>query len=152
MYADDNNLGKTEWLSGLLRQGLTPNLSILRECQSRSELNSAEKELVREFKARGEAELNISPGGNARSADRVLNANHEEWIQFADKIDTARDLLLSIANDAGRMASVQHMDAVRKLVRKLDQEVNRIDKRIRNKFPEWEDVSEALRSTQNPIV
>lgn len=152
MYAEDNNLKKTEWLSGLLRQGLKPNLEILRTCQSQAELNIAEKELIREYKVRGEAELNVSLGGNSRSADSVLNAHHEEWFQFADKVSTARGLLICIANDAGRMVSVQHLDAVRKLIRKLDQEVNRIDKRIRDKFPEWEDVSEALRSTQTPGV
>jgi hypothetical protein len=115
-------------------------------------MNAAEKELIREHKARGEAELNVSSGGASRSAERVLNTNHEEWFQFADKYSMARELLLSIANDSGRMAAVQHLDAFRKLVRKLDQEVNRINKRVRDKFPEWEDVSEALRSTQNPGV
>jgi hypothetical protein len=152
MYANDNNLKKMEWLSGLLRQGLKPNLKILRICQSQIEMNTAEKELIREFKAQGEAELNVSPGGSSRSADRVLNTHFEEWFQFADNISTTRDLLINIANDAGRMASVRHLDGVRKLIRRLDQEVNRIDKRIRARFPEWEDVSEALRSTQDPGV
>jgi hypothetical protein len=152
MYADDNNLRKTEWLSRLLRKGLEPTLEVLRTCQTQSEMNAAEEELIREHKARGEAELDISRGGASRAADRVLNTNHEEWFQFAEKYRAARELLLTVANDSGRMASVEHLDAFRKLIRKLDQEVNRIDNRVRKKFPEWEDVSEALRSTQSPGV
>jgi len=152
MYADDNNLRKAEWLSCLLRKGLEPTLTVLRRCQTESEMSAAERELIRQHKALGEAELNISNGGASRSSDRVLNTNHEEWFQFADTYGAARELLLIVAKDAGRMASVQHLDAFRKLIRKLDQEVNRIDTRLRAKFPEWEDVSEALKSTQNPGV
>lgn len=152
MYADDNNLRKAEWLSRLLRKGLEPTLTVLRRCQTESEMSAAERKLIRQHKALGEAELNISSGGASRSSDRVLNTNHEEWFQFADTYGAARELLLIVAKDAGRMASVQHLDAFRKLIRKLDQEVNRIDTRLRAKFPEWEDVSEALKSTQNPGV
>lgn len=152
MYADDNNLRKAEWLSRLLRKGLEPTLTVLRRCQTESEMSAAERELIRQHKALGEAELNISSGGASRSSDRVLNTNHEEWFQFADTYGAARELLLIVAKDAGRMASVQHLDAFRKLIRKLDQEVNRINTRLRAKFPEWEDVSEALKSTQNPGV
>jgi hypothetical protein len=147
-----SNLQKSEWLGRLRRQNLEPELIELEECDSFFELDAAEKKWIREYKVRGEAELNIASGGISRSASRSMNVNREEWFQLARKVRDVRELLLDVANDAGRMASAKHMDAVRNVVSKLDREVVRLEKHVMAEFPEWDEVSRALLSTRNPAV
>jgi len=54
-------------LAQLQRQGLEPERRILEQC-AEIELDAAEKKWIRHYKVRGEAELNISVGGETRSA------------------------------------------------------------------------------------
>jgi len=123
-----------------------PKLVVLEVVESESKLDEAERKWIHKYKARGEAELNISSGGRNPAISSVLNTPREEWFQFARKVRIARSLLSELASSAGHMVSVKHCDAILKLERKLYMEIERIERRVLKEFPDWRDVSKALRS------
>ena len=146
LFSSGLNLKKQEWIEELRREGKKPKLVVLEKVESALKLNEAERRWIHNYKARGEAEINISSGGSNPAISPVLNAPREEWFQFAWKVRSARSLLLDLASSAGRMASAKHCDAILKLERKLYKEIEKIEQRVLKEFPDWRDVSEALRS------
>jgi hypothetical protein len=138
------NLKKSEWVAGLFRQGLKPKSEVLEECASTTELDLAEKKWIRHFKARGEAELNMSGGGSTRASTVGSNVQREEWFQFALKLRETRSLLSQVAGDSLKVASVKHFDVIAKLGRNLDREAQKMAQEIQGRFPEWKEIFDAL--------
>ena len=147
--SSDLNMRKHEWIEGLRREGKKPKLVILEAIESPFKLDEAERRWIHKYKARGEAELNVSSGGSNPATSSVLNAPREEWFQFARRVRFARALLAELASSAGRMASAKHCDAILKLEHKLNKEIEKIERRVLKEFPDWQDVSKALRSTNS---
>ncbi len=146
LFSSGLNLKKQEWIEELRREDKKPKLVVLEKVKSALKLDEAERKWIHKYKARGEAEINISSGGSNPAISSVLNAPREEWFQFAWKIRSARLLLSELASSAGRMASAKHCDAILKLERKLYKEIERIEQRVLKEFPNWHDVSKALLS------
>lgn len=141
----DPNFGKIEWVGELRHEGRKPKLVVLEEVKTEEALDGAERRWIHHFKALGQAELNISSGGGNPAISSVANAPREEWFQFAHQVREARRLLSEVGNAAGKMASAKHCDAFLKIERKFDREIDKIERRVLSEFPEWTDVSKALR-------
>jgi hypothetical protein len=113
------NVGKRKWVKELCEAGLKPSLTILEQCEC-GDLNAIEKHFIGHYKANGEAELNLACGGGGSKVDRTLNAHPDEWHQLENEIMAARNLLLSIAHAARRLAGQRHYDAVGRAIGALD--------------------------------
>lgn len=113
-----SNLHFRRWAGELRRLGLEPRLTVLHECDW-PELDRIERETIRQFRAKGEADLNISTGGRSRTASKCLNTNPDDWLQLANQINLASDLIYEIANAAGRMAGVRYGDRTARIGRSL---------------------------------
>mgnify|MGYP001593468424 CR=1 FL=1 len=140
----DYNLKLKECIAELRRNDQQAKVLVLENRQNASELDEAEREWIRHFRARGEAEFNISTGGSSAAVSKIMNTTREEWFQFARKVRTARALLSEISEDMARLAPVIHCDVVMKLMLKFDKEIEGIERRVRSEFPDWDDLSEAL--------
>lgn len=145
----DPNFGKIEWVGELRHEGRRPKLRVLEKLETEGALDDAERKWIRHFKALGQAELNISSGGGNPAISSVTNAPREEWFQFARKVREVRQLLSEVGSAAGRMASAKHCDALLKIERKFEHEIDKIEQRVLSEFPEWTDLSKALRRGKN---
>ena len=121
------------WMAKLSRLGLEPKVLTLEQC-SDADLNAAEKKWVRYFKGRGEAELNVSVGGETRISSKLLNTHPDDWCQFALKVRDAYRLLLEIQEQALQLTSVKNYDSMRGLTLKWRLVIQKIEQQLREKF------------------
>ena len=132
-------------MAQLERQRLEPERRTLEQC-TETELDAAEQKWIRYYKVRGEAELNISVGGETRSASKLLNIHPDDWLQFASQVRDAYGLLLDVQEASLQLSSVKNYDAMRKLILKWRRIIEQMEQQVRDKFPEWKHVSAALRA------
>jgi hypothetical protein len=139
----DGNLDKRRWIDELKALGKKPTLRILSECRQ-PEMDQAEIDLLRDYKAKGQAELNMANGGPSRSASKIDNAHLEEWFQFGRKVKAARELLVEIAREGCQLAGKRGHDPFSDLALRLDKAKWKLETLLLSKFPEWEGLSHVL--------
>jgi hypothetical protein len=131
------NIIKRRWLDQLRRAGLEPRLVVLRECDDPLSLNDAEKSLIREYKVRGEAGLNITVGGAGCVIHRPFNAKQQEWVELGNKVKRCRTLLFEIASDVQRMCGTKYSRSANDVIKRLDGFKCVLDSVLARTFPEW---------------
>lgn len=104
---DNTSLTKLSWVMELKGLGLKPVLTVLCECENFRELDEAERRFIRDFRAVGECELNITAGGAGDGVterrERAFSANKEEWFQFGRTLKAMTMTISEIKAEARRL-------------------------------------------------
>lgn len=136
----DGNRAKSQWIDGLRRAGLAPRLVILREALG-PDSDDAERELIAEYRGRGEAELNRADGGlAARSTSRGKLAHLDDWFQLGIKVKRAREAILEASRAALGVAGNGVADC-EKVIRSLDAWKYRLEGAMSRAHPGRPDLS-----------
>lgn len=90
------------WIEELKREGLTPRVKVIKECEI-NELDRYETEIIKQYKSLGQAELNITPGGQSRCTNIVLNTNPDDWVQVGQHLREGYRILLHATVVLGNM-------------------------------------------------
>jgi hypothetical protein len=121
----DPNQAKVRWVAGLARRGLQPTLELLVECE-RHELSRVEYRLIREHKARGEAELNVVVGESCGGLPPRSAASHpDDWHQVNARIEHIDRQLIALAAELAPIAGAAMADRVLRLRRRFGSGIQR---------------------------
>lgn len=136
-----SNLRKAQWMYELHMRRQKPVLRILCSFSNASiaELDEAEIKLIQEYKARGQAELNIAKGGGGRTVVRALNASQDDWIELGSILKRVRAELASAAHIACKVATTKSADRILKALNLVDVARADLDTRLERAFPQWEE-------------
>jgi hypothetical protein len=136
----DINREKVEWIWDLGKRALRPQLKVLAEC-TWPESDEVESRLIREYKAKGQCELNKIIGGPDRKPNKFLTAHQDDWFHLARKIKYARDLLMEIQQDVFRLAGGPSESKIRGVITALDRCKSFFEHKLYELFPDWLDVA-----------
>lgn len=120
-----DNPAKSRWLRELDVLDLGPRLVVLEEC-GREELDLAERRWLRQLKADGQAELNITSGGVSRTASPSLNAHIDDLHQEQQYLASIRQALMDSANRLFVLVGAGVPNLIRNAVMSLDKAADKL--------------------------
>jgi hypothetical protein len=120
---------------------LAPRTEILLEC-SWPDSDDAERELIREYKARGECELNIAPGGILGGpGSRAFAGHRDDWFQLGRAIKQVRADILEINEATERLVGKMAARLGHQVMLDLDSLKAHLESTVRKTHPDWQDVT-----------
>jgi hypothetical protein len=144
-----HNAERRAWIFELRQQDLMPILRLLRQCDGR-EIDQAEKDFIRDFKAIGQCELNITGGGKGWAPDRSARTKQDEWVELGHKVNDARLILGEIEQMVDKMAGSGTSRKVTSIRVKTEQLQLHLQGILLDKFANWDHAIRAFNKRQEP--